>query len=62
MFLLGLGNERTIQVWDTRSSKRATTISTAGENIGLHWSPGGEHLVSNQFQAYLHDKQMQLLL
>lgn len=33
--------DKTVRVWDTRSQKCTSSISTRGENINISWSPDG---------------------
>jgi len=33
--------DKTVRIWDARSQKSVSTISTKGENINITWSPGG---------------------
>lgn len=34
--------DKTVRIWDVRSSKCATIINTKGENINITWSPDGK--------------------
>jgi len=34
--------DRTVRIWESRSSKAAATISTKGENINIAWAPDGK--------------------
>eukprot|EP01027_Heterolobosea_sp_BB2_P009194 GEZU01013587.1.p1 GENE.GEZU01013587.1~~GEZU01013587.1.p1 ORF type:complete len:256 (-),score=31.94 GEZU01013587.1:192-959(-) len=39
---LGTGsNDKTVKIWDVRQAKCAQTVTTAGENINIAWSPDG---------------------
>ena len=33
--------DKTVRVWDARSNKAVTTVTTKGENINITWSPDG---------------------
>ncbi|XP_067656853.1 THO complex subunit 3-like [Haliotis asinina] len=39
--LVTASGDKTVRIWDTRSSKSAATINTKGENINICWSPDG---------------------
>ena len=34
--------DKTVRIWDSRTSKCITNISTKGENININWSPDGK--------------------
>lgn len=34
--------DRTVRIWESRSSKAIATISTKGENINIAWAPNGK--------------------
>ena len=36
--------DRTVRIWDARTSKCASVIETRGENINIRWSPDGQHI------------------
>ena len=43
--LLGTASgDKTVRIWDARTSKCVHAIETRGENINIRWSPDGQHL------------------
>ncbi|EOD33235.1 hypothetical protein EMIHUDRAFT_98923 [Emiliania huxleyi CCMP1516] len=47
--LLGTASgDKTVRIWDARTSKCVHAIETRGENINIRWSPDGQHLAVNE--------------
>lgn len=45
--------DRTVRVWDVRMQRASATVTTAGENLNICWSPDGQALVVGSKQDVL---------